>query len=81
MAITKDKPRNQEGYKINQEMSHEIGIRQGGSIKKPVFEMVVIIDPNEKCYKNGGGKKDRLVNLTVIGFYEADDFLHFRVAK
>ena len=62
-------------------MPQEISIRQGGTIEKPVFEVVVIINPNEKCYKNRAGKKDSLVNLSVIRFYEADDFLHFRAAK
>jgi hypothetical protein len=62
-------------------MPQEISIGQGRTIEKPVFEVVVIINPDEKCYKNRAGKKDSLVNLTVISFYEADDFLHFRLAK
>lgn len=62
-------------------MSHEIGIRQGGTIKKTVFEMVVIINPDKKCYENRAEKKDRFINLTVIRFYKANDFVHFREAK
>ena len=62
-------------------MPDKVRIWKRRSIEKPVFEMVVIIYPNEKCYKNRTGKKDGLVNLTVIRLYEANDFLHFRTAK
>jgi len=62
-------------------MPREICKWEGGTIEKPVFEMVVIINPDEKCCKNRAAKKDGLVNLTVIRFYEADDFLHVKTAK
>jgi hypothetical protein len=62
-------------------MSQEIRIGKPGAVDEPVFQLILIIKPNEDRYKKRAGHQGRLIYLTVIRLYETNDFLHFRAAK
>jgi hypothetical protein len=62
-------------------MSQEIGIGKPGTVDEPVFQLMVIINPNEDRYKKRTGQQGRFIYFPIVRLYKTNDFLHFRGAK
>ena len=73
--------RNEKGSQVDQEMTNDTGKEWPGFIDEPVFELMLVIQPDQNSDENRAKGKNKFIYLVIIRFYKTNDLLHFGRAK
>ena len=68
--------RNKKGNQVDQIMTNDSGKEWPGFIDEPVFELMLVIQPDQNSDENRAKGKDKFIYLVIIRFYKTKNFLH-----